>query len=168
MRSFALPLLLLAACELQPAPRRQAPAAQTPPTPAPAPAAAPADAAVVAMPPRIETTKQCIDVGVHVAEVLINSADPAQRGVIANERERIVKATAEACTTQAWSDDAAKCYLAANTQPQLKACETKFTPPRPRTPTGPTPPPDAIPDEPMGTKGSVAPGAKLTEPGIRR
>jgi hypothetical protein len=171
MRRFVVLALLvspLAACELQPGPPRRevqpapsSPSTEAPSAPTPAAAvieAAPADAgAAPAVPdakPKIAVTQQCIDVGVHVADVLINSADPAQRAVFATERERIVRSAAEACTTQQWSDAAAKCYLATQTQADVKACEAKFTPPRPRTPTGPTPPPNKAPDQPEKTTGA--------------
>jgi hypothetical protein len=167
MRRFASALLCqLAACELQPPPPRKnapPPAAPVPaPTPpsagagsgsaaptfgAPAPSAgsagSAADAATgsgsgSAAKPLIEVPKKCIDVGVHIATVLINSADPSQRSVFESERERIVRATGEVCTRQAWSDPAIACYMATSTQAQVKDCETKFTPtPRPTTTTPP-------------------------------
>jgi hypothetical protein len=122
---------LLAACELQPTPKRQAP----PPTPTPAPVAeAPADAAVVVDGPAAPAfTDQCRDVGVHIADVIISSAtDPGAKSIYEQDRAKIVRSTAETCTTQTWTDAAAKCYLKANTTAELKACETKFTPPQPR------------------------------------
>jgi hypothetical protein len=125
---------LLAACELQPPPRQQAaPPAPTPPPPAPV-IEAPADAGVASdAPAGPQWTDQCREVGIHIAGVIINSAtDPGAKSIYEQDREKMVRSTAETCTTQGWSDAAAKCYLKANTAAELKACETKFTPPRPR------------------------------------
>ncbi|HSD89239.1 MAG TPA: hypothetical protein VLB44_17040 [Kofleriaceae bacterium] len=135
-------LLLLAACEIQPAPKKQpapvienAGSAQPAPPPAPPPAAA--EAAIADAGPRApEASEPCIAVAAHVAEVFIQSAtDPAQKAVYEQEREKMIRATSEACTKQAWPDDAQKCYLVTKTPAEIKACETKFPPqPAPVTP----------------------------------
>ncbi len=122
---------LLAACELQPAPRQQA----APPAPQPPQVVeAPADAGVVADAVAAPVfTDQCREVGVHIADVIINSAtDPGAKSIYEQDRAKIVRSTAEACMSQGWSDVAAKCYLKAGTTAELKACETKYTPPQPR------------------------------------
>ncbi len=137
-----LALSLLAACELQPAPPKPAPAPAVVPAPAPTPpppmpVAPPPEqgsgsglgSGSGAAKPRIEITPACLEVANHVAEVVIASAEPAQRTVFEAERDRIVRSSGEVCTTQAWSVDANKCYLAAGTQAALKACEAKFPPP---------------------------------------
>jgi hypothetical protein len=161
MRRIAPALLcVLAACEIQPPPpRRNEPPPAPAPTPAPVPAPQPAGSGSAALTfgarppdagsgagsgsaakPAIEVTAKCLEVGVHVADVLIKTADSAQRAVFESERERIVRATGEACTTQAWSEAASACYLATTTQTQVKDCETKFTPtPRTKTPPRPVP-----------------------------
>jgi hypothetical protein len=134
-RLSVLTFALLAACELQPAPRQQpAPPAPAPPAPAPV-IEATADAGVAAIdaPAAPQWTDQCREVGIHIAAVIISSAtDPGAKSIYEQDREKMVRSTAETCTTQAWSDPAAKCYLKANTTAELKACEKKFTPPQPR------------------------------------
>ena len=153
-------LVLLAGCELQPAPPKQAPA----PAPLAPPQAARADAGVVAVADAkaaIEVTPACMQIGVHVAGVLIAEAPPAQQMSFEKDRERIVRATAEVCTTQQWSDAATRCYLAATTGAQLKDCETKFRP----TPPPPQPAPPPPPED--GTNRRMEPGA-ATEAGSRQ
>lgn len=153
-------LSLLAACEIQPAPPRPAgsPApSPTPPAPTPAPTPPPAtiDAgtapAVRQLPP---ITPRCLEVARHVANVIIASAEPSQRAIFEAERDRIERSTGDVCTAQAWSEPAMTCYLAAKTQPELKACEAKF-PMQPRPP---------APAAPAAAPARGADG-KLTEPG---
>ncbi len=142
-------LVLLAACELRPAPNEQpAPpeptAAQpaTPPVEAPPPAvdagaAAGADSAAAAgsAAPRVEISPACLEVGAKVAEVVIDATkDPAQKAVLERQRVTITRKTGEACTTQAWSDKARACYLAAKTPAAHKRCEAKFLPRAPSAP----------------------------------
>jgi hypothetical protein len=166
--SAFVPAFLLAACELQPPPPRQA-------TPPPAPAAAPVEEAPsrpIAAPSApgvapLDISKQCMAIGVHVAGVIVASAtDPAQRGVLEQERTRIVRATAEACTTQNWSEAAMKCFLATRNQAEIKDCETKHTAPPPAAPRVPdapaaAPPPGAVPppEERHVEPGVPVPGA---------
>ena len=110
MRSFALASLLtslVGACEIQPATPKPsaAPVAPAPANPTP-PAAANPTPPTPAAPPAIVITNECIDVAKHVADVLIAGAEPAQRAVFETEKDRIVRATGEVCTTQAWSEPA--------------------------------------------------------------
>lgn len=159
-------LLLLAACELQPAPKQQptsaAPAVPPEPTPPPvarppeAPPVAPSDAGSAA--PAIEITPACLQVGAKVAQVFIDSAkDPAQHTIYEQERANMTRKTGAACTTQVWSDAARACYLATKTPADIKKCELKFTPPRaPVTP--PRPPAEEAPKP-------ARPGDMKREPG---
>jgi hypothetical protein len=146
----ALAFVLLAACELQPAPKKQPeppPAAQAPPeaqkpVEPPPPAVAPgvpADAA-----PKIEISAVCLEVAAKVAQVFIDSAaDPAQKSIYEQERANMTRKTGEACTTQGWSEEARKCYLATKTPAEIKACELKFPgrPERLKPPAAPGVPP---------------------------
>jgi hypothetical protein len=130
---------LLAACELQPAPKQQpAPPAPTPPEPVPAkPVEPPPPPVVDAGPPRIEITADCMQVGSKIAQVFIESAkDAGQKAIFEQERANMTRKTGEACTTQGWNEAARKCYLATRTPAEIKTCEKKHTPP----PTAPAPP----------------------------
>jgi len=159
-------LLLIAACEIQPAPKKQpAPVIENagsaqPAAPVPAPPPPPPAAAAVsdAGPVAIEASQPCIAVAAHVAEVFIQSAtDPAQKAVYEQEREKMIRATSVACTTQAWPDAAQTCYLAAKTPAEIKACETKFPPqPAPVTPKPIVP----EPRKPGDTKAPARPGVR--------
>lgn len=148
----ALPILLaLAACDIQPPPKKQAPPVPASPTEPEQPKfVAPAPPPSLPEQPKIDTTTECIEVGKHVAEVFVSSVtDPAQKSVFEQERTKIVKATAEACTTQAWSADARGCYLGAKAPADIKACETQFPPPAPK-------------DVPT-TKSNIAPGTPANQ-----
>lgn len=172
------PFVLAAACELQPAPKQQ-PAPPPPPPAAPVEAPKPVEAraadAGAGAPAPIAVTDQCVQIGVHVAGVLIAAAtDPGQRSIYEQERAKMVRSTAEACTTQKWSAEASACYLAAKTPTALKDCEKKFAPPppaRPTTqppptpPTGPRPgmrPEPGAPTAPRAGTGSAAQPARPT------
>lgn len=159
-------LVVLAACELKPAPKEQ----PAPPQPVPAEAAkpvrppppvvdpGPAGAAGSAA-PRVEISPACLQVGAKVAQVFIDSAkDPAQKTVYEQERANMTRKTGEACTTQGWSEAARKCYLATKTPAAIKACERKFTPP----PAAKPPAPSAPPAKP------AKPGELRAEPGAAR
>ena len=135
-----LALCLLAACELQPAPKKQPEPA--PPAPPPQEVAKPVepppavavvgDAGVDAA--KIEISGPCLEVAAKVAQVFIDSAqDPAQKSIYEQERANMTRKTGEACTQQGWSAEALKCYLATKTPAEIKACELKFPgrPPRP-------------------------------------
>jgi hypothetical protein len=130
----ALLFLVVAACEFVPAP-----------PPAPAPVAKPLDAAVASVvapvadageaPARpdaalIAVTDDCVRTSTHIADVLIaGAADPSLKSSYEAARDRIVRATAEACTTQAWSDAEQRCFAQAKVEADLRACEKKFPPP---------------------------------------
>jgi hypothetical protein len=140
-------LVLLAACELRPAPKEQ----PAPPEPPAAQAAAPVDApppavdagaatgagsaAAGSAAPRVEISPACLEVGSKVAQVVIDATkDPAQKAVLEQRRTTITRKTGETCTTQAWSDKARACYLAAKTPAAHKRCEAKFLPRAPSAP----------------------------------
>ena len=133
MRSIAL--VLVAACDFQPAPPRQAPApppagsAQVAPAP-PAPAAPPDAAATPPPADAVAITDNCENIGVHVAQILIDGAkDATLRANYEHARPDIVRATAEACTGQHWTADAQTCFLDSKVEADVRACEKKFPPP---------------------------------------
>jgi hypothetical protein len=79
-----------------------------------------------------------MEVAVKVAQVFIDSAkDPAQKTVLEQERANMTRRTGEACTAQAWSDDARACFLKSKSPAELSACEKQFMPPPPKKPPAP-------------------------------
>ncbi|MEO8843370.1 MAG: hypothetical protein ABI591_26280 [Kofleriaceae bacterium] len=127
----SLVLLLVAACDFQPAP-----------PPAPPVIERPADAAVPVVPmvpvvpdagigrpdaTLIAVTDACLQTATHIADVLITSqTDDSLKSSYETARDRIVRATAEACTTQNWTPDAQRCFAQAKLEADLHACEKKF------------------------------------------
>jgi hypothetical protein len=127
----AVVFLMLAACEITPPPKQSpAPPVETAPKVVAAPTA-PADAGIVrVIADAAPVTNDCENIGVHVAQVLIESAkDPSLKANYEQARQKVVLATAEACSTQKWSDDAQHCYLDAKVEADVRACEKKFPPP---------------------------------------
>lgn len=137
MRRAAV-LFVLAACEIQPAPKKQPVPVEVPsqpPSQPPVKVVQPTtDDAGPPAPPPIQASEECIKVASHVVQVFIDTAnDQAQAAVYEQERMQMTRATAEACDKQKWSAAAMKCYLAAKDPPTIKACENKFPPPPPQT-----------------------------------
>ena len=141
--SFVL-VSLLAACELQPAPK------QAPPPPAAgsavveAPAVggsaavrAPAGSAAMPAPPvphpappaAIQPTAECEQAAIKVAELLINDAEPSQKPAIERERADIVRNTEAACTRMGWTQPALACIAQSKNNNDAHACLEKFPPP---------------------------------------
>jgi len=116
----------LAACDFQPAP----PAAPlVVEKPIDAAVAAVVEDAGVARPDAtvIAVTDACLQTATHIADVLIASqTDESLKSSYETARDRIVRATAEACTTQNWTPDAQKCFAQAKLEADLHACEKKF------------------------------------------
>jgi len=116
----------LAACDFQPAPPAAPPVVEKPIDAAVATLvedAGPvrADASVIAV------TDACLQTATHIADVLITSqTDESLKSSYETARDRIVRATAEACTTQNWTPDAQKCFAQAKLEADLHACEKKF------------------------------------------
>lgn len=150
-----LMLSVLAACELQPAPK-QAP----PPAPASAGSAAaaavatPGDAGVVATgsaaavavdagvrivappPPAVQPTADCQKAAIRYAALFIEAAPPAQRGIFEQDRANTVRKTEIACTQQAWPPAALACIDQAKNDRDARACLVKFPPPGAPPPPG--------------------------------
>lgn len=119
-------VLVIGACDLKPAPKKQ-PAAAPPvaAAPAPAPAAAGDDLG-----------KACMDVGVRIAEVLIASAtEPTLKAQYEQARADIVRSSSEACVRGKWDAELRRCFLTASTQPQLDACNARAPGPAGSRPT---------------------------------
>lgn len=132
----AVVLAVLAACDLQPPPKK-APARLAPGdatvvavvTDAPAPAIDAAAAIVDAGPGRpapdamIEVTEDCVQVGVEFARVYIATAvDMAERSAAERDQTRMVRKMAELCTIQNWNADKRTCWLKATTRDAHKRC----------------------------------------------
>jgi hypothetical protein len=145
VRASLLSLLVVAscglvACEHEPPPKK-APAAQptpppaddpthaaappaTPPSAPPtAPPAAPptaVDAGVDALPP---VSQDCVDISAHIATVLIAEAkDPSQKATLEQEKTKIIRRSAEACTRDGWKPATLACFTKATTTEQMQVC----------------------------------------------
>ncbi|MBA3453200.1 MAG: hypothetical protein H0T42_08920 [Deltaproteobacteria bacterium] len=154
MRLLVVLIAIAGACDLKPPPKKVPPVSSqvTPPsfsnpnqpTMPPGDAGVPvavADAAAGPRPPAdaMEVTEQCVQLGSHVAEVLIAEAeDPSKKSVLVQDRAKIVRRTAESCTRDGWSSELIGCYLAAKTQAKLTACRKPdvAAPEPPRPPDG--------------------------------
>lgn len=135
----SLVLVLCAACELQPAPKKQPP----PPPPPAAEAAKPVEAPPPPPPPseaaagsgsaakKIEITAPCMEVAAKLAQLFIDlQTDPGAKSNAEQARGDMTRKMGEACTVQPWSEEARKCYLAAKSEPDIRECEKKFPPKR--------------------------------------
>ena len=120
--------MFLVACDLRPAPKQE-------PKPPPPPPAVTADAAVApAVPDALadnvisgdangEPTAECLAVGEHVASLWIDTAkDVAEKAALIQDRSKLVRKTAEACTQLKWGDAMRTCYLNVVTVEALKTC----------------------------------------------
>ena len=135
MRTFlVVTAVLLAACELVPPPKPQ-PSSQTAAVPGPTVPVAPPNPAdpaapspVIAPPP---VNAACSAIAVHVAATLIaNATDPAARASLEQERTRIVRRTAEACTNDKWSEASISCFAKATTVDEMQICGKDLAAPR--------------------------------------
>jgi len=119
MRVAALVVAIVAgACDFQPPPPK--------PPAAPPPPAAAADAQLEEVarpkPDAGDVSQPCLDAATHFAEVLIAATtDQTQRAALEQDRARLVRKTAEACTSK-WSDGARACYAAAHDLKDLEGC----------------------------------------------
>lgn len=157
---IAVVALLLAACELQPAPKNKPPVieAPAPPPPAPADAAQPDAVVVDAGPAPIDASQECLTVAAHLVDVVVaTETNPAQKSVMEGERMQMTRGMAEACTKTPWSPAAIKCYAATKTTTQIKACQQRF-PPTPPPAGGSAAPRQGSPEVPEApTKGQTRP-----------
>jgi hypothetical protein len=126
-------LLVLAACDLQPPPKREQPVA-----PGDASAAADAvtavppgpppdlvDAGVAKLPPdaMVDPTQECLDIGVHLAQLEIDHMkDPVGKAQLEQERASTVRKVSQACSSRQWNVEVRACYLKAKTRPETAPC----------------------------------------------
>ncbi len=84
-----------------------------PPTPA-------VDAGAPALPP---VSQDCLDVAGHIAEVLISEAkDDQQKAQLEQEKTKIIRRSAEACTRDGWKPEVRTCFLKAAKTEQMQIC----------------------------------------------
>lgn len=122
MRAATILLVIaLGGCELEPPPKQApAPAQPQPQTQPVAPSGSGSGSGSAVMP----VTEPCLEAASHFAEALIKNAnDEPQKHLYEQLRTQTVRRTAEACTTQRWSDAAIRCYSEAVTTDQINACQ---------------------------------------------
>ena len=138
---------LLAACELQPAPKQAPPPAGSaapvietgsaaPPggsaavgAPAVGSAAPPMPHPMPPPPAAIQPTAECEQAAIKVAELLIDDAEPSQKPAMERERADIVRNTEAACTRMGWTQPALACIAQSKSNNDAHACLEKFPPP---------------------------------------
>jgi hypothetical protein len=126
-------IVLLAACDLQPAPKQAPPPAPVPVQAEP-PAGSPAPVPTMPHPipapvPAIQPTAECQQAAIKVAELLIKDAEPSQKPEMERERVDIVRNTELACTKMGWTSPALACIAQSKTSQDTHACLAKFPPP---------------------------------------
>ena len=102
----AVCFVLVAACDLRPAPKP-----------------APRDAAVVAVPADADELAACTAVAGHIADVMIAEADATAKVALEHDRDRMVQRAAEGCNRDRWSDDTLGCYTRAQNRAELDRCK---------------------------------------------
>jgi hypothetical protein len=134
--------VLLAACEHEPPPKAKgAPAAgsaqaqnQAPPDqPPPGPPQQVADAGAGSGQPAVATdaaidapapvSQDCVDIAAHIADAMIaETKDAQQKAFIEQEKTKIIRRTAEACTRDSWKPDVLDCFRKSTTTEQMQVC----------------------------------------------
>jgi hypothetical protein len=148
VRVLAL-LLVVAACDLQPPKKKEAPPPPPPPkvmidagavapvadaavaVAADAPVVVDAAPVVVTADGDIEPTQECLDVGVHIADVLIeDEKDATKKAALEQDKTNIVKISSRRCTKDGWSEPIRKCFNASRTGPQIEMCAKRVPQPK--------------------------------------
>lgn len=145
MRPLLL-LILLAACDFEPAPpakkapapapvaagsgsaQAAAPTPNQPPGPPPSqpPQQQAADAGVADAP--MEVKQECVDTGAHLAEVLISEAkDSTQKAAIEQDKTRMIRRVAEACTRDNWKPESLACFKKSTSSAEMDVCAKDLT-----------------------------------------
>jgi hypothetical protein len=120
-------LLLLAACDLRPAPKQAVhrDAAELDALPAP-PLATDAELAATDGGDVAAPSADCATTAEHIAAVLIDSADAGARGSYEGARADMVHSFAATCTKQSWTADRQQCMRLAKLEVDVRACESKY------------------------------------------
>jgi hypothetical protein len=103
----AVCVVLLAACDLRPAPK-------------PAP---PRDAAAIVVAADADELAACTAVARHIADVMIAEADATAKVALEHDRDRLVQRAAEGCNRDHWSDDTLGCYTRAQNRAEIDRCK---------------------------------------------
>jgi hypothetical protein len=156
MRYVVAVVLLVAACDLRPAPKDATPprdagvvrdvggdapvagsdAASMPVAidamvvPPDAAVDAAPDAAAIDADTEAEPSADCVITAQQIANVVIDGVDPGVRGHYEQGRANIVRLTAAACTTQGWNADKQECFRVAKLEADIRACEAKYPKPQ--------------------------------------
>jgi hypothetical protein len=127
---------LCAACDLEPPPKQQPVAAAPTHVVAPTPTPPPVVAAVPPPPTAMgagsgsgsgsaadPVTYDCITVADHLVGLSLAAiAKPRERAIQTRNRAKLVRQSAEACTTGAWTPAVIRCFMDATTPAELAAC----------------------------------------------
>lgn len=134
MQRPSLLLLLLIACDLQPA-KQKKPADTVVAVPAPAPDAGvepmrefPAGATVDAglKAPPVKASDECITVAGHLSKLVIAAlTDDNAKAAQQQDEARMIKSVAETCTKDKWTDKGRSCLLASKVLKDTEACNIK-------------------------------------------
>jgi hypothetical protein len=100
-------LVVVAACDFQPAPKPQH--------------AAPSDASVVVV-VDADPAVACRTTAAHIADVVIGTADATAKVALEHDRGLLVQRTADACNRDHWTDKVRDCYAAASDAAGIDRC----------------------------------------------
>ncbi len=135
VRILLLLVMALGACDLRPPPpKTSAPPTTATPTALPPPPPSLSDAGMdepASTPDAMETSLPCNEVGTKIAASIIEGAqDPQQKSQLQQERDRIVRRVAEACTRDQWTAPQRECFLKATTPETMQECGRDLAAPR--------------------------------------
>jgi len=126
-------LVLVAACELTPAPKIVPHRDAAEPIDAAQPLApvaidAEADAALDIAPDDggPEPSADCVTTAQQIASIVIAGADPGVRGHYEQGRANMIRVMASACTAQGWNADKQQCFRLAKVEADIRACEAMY------------------------------------------
>lgn len=122
MRRLWLLILLLTACDLQPAKKQKEQPAASPVVATPDAAVAPVDAPLKP----IKANEECIAVGTHLAKLVYEAMIDDEAKAKQKESEaNTIKSAAETCAKDKWTLEGRTCLLASKTLQDTNACNVK-------------------------------------------
>ena len=129
-------LVLVAACDLRPAPKPVQHRDAAVPIDAAQPLAPVAIDAALDAPVEAELddggpepSADCVATAQQIASVVIAGSDPGVRGHYEQGRANMIRVMAAACTTQGWNADKQQCFRSAKLEPDIRACEAMYPKP---------------------------------------